>query len=129
MSKNNLIDIYVVYETSYFEDRGYRSDLYIKKKEKWYQINVFDIETLNNEATGCFNKKLGYNIVPNLMIVEKITNEEIIKNANTLNDSDYFEQILPCQILNEEIVPILKVNSVTKEKYHNIPINSLIKVN
>ncbi len=121
-------DIYVQYNTSYFEDKGYRSDVYVKRGEKWYQINVFDFQTLSDEITDCLKVKLGYNIMPNLVVVERITNDEIIKNVLAIGKFDYFEQILPCIVHNDEIIPVLTINHVTKEIYNNIPIKDLIKI-
>ncbi|WP_025666925.1 hypothetical protein [Aquimarina megaterium] len=75
--------------------RGFRGDIYVKVKEEYFNLNFYDIIRLKQdfeteiEVYGVFSSE------PNMIIVEEVKKELIIRSIKNLFKRKYFDQIKP----------------------------------
>ncbi len=109
-----------------------RHDVYVKKGEDYYKICIMGKTSLFQEINDCFEANEPYDIEPNLIIVNEVTNQCIIENIIFLNYNHFFDFIKPCQIQSNHI--LYPLTDKVKQVYKNVgwkisfPIDDLIKI-
>lgn len=84
------------------KDKGYRNDIYVCLGENYYKIYIYDIVRLQQDFETEFEEYGFYSIDPNLILVNEVSNDEIIYTIEKIVRQQYFEKLKP---LGEEEVP------------------------
>lgn len=77
------IKIYFDEDNDYSEflycNKDYRLGIIVVQNENKYRINIYGITRLNQEFYECINNNEVFYVEPNLIVVEKVTKQSIIK--------------------------------------------------
>jgi len=133
---NKEIEIYVEHDSNednlLFKQKGYRSDVYVKTKNKFFKMEVFKHNVFFDILKEQYDK-LGFFIsIPSFLIVKKVTKEDIIHTALKNAELNYFDKIKECEVIGDEIMYPLDEETVKKNKESNlhisVKINKLIEI-
>lgn len=80
------------------KDKGHYGDVFAQINNNYYKINIYDKTRLIQDYDTEVLDINSYVPDPNLLIVDEITNEEIIKVIKACYEMDYFEYLKPCKI-------------------------------
>lgn len=116
----NRIKIYVSDDTEYSEitsiDKGSRHDVIVQIKDEIFHPVFYNIFTLAQEYNESVSKGEVYEIDNNIILVEKLSKEEIIKTVLYLYEAKFFDGVKPINLEDEykdslEMFPKLKTLS------------------
>jgi hypothetical protein len=89
------------------KNKGYRTDVYVKIENAFYNVRVYDIFTLQQDFEREQNSFGYYSIEPNLVLVKDANKTEIIETIKKLYEQKYFEYIKPVEHI--EISKLVRV--------------------
>lgn len=86
------------------KNKGFRDDVFVLIEDKYYKMYLCDKTRLIQDYELSILTMGAYIPEPNMLIVEKITNEKIIEIIKICYEEDYFEYLKPCKLhMNGEI--------------------------
>ena len=75
--------------------RGYRSDIFVKIKNDFFRLHVYDITRLKQDFDTEISIYGYFGIEPNIILVSKVNFKHITKTIVNLYKQKYFEEIKP----------------------------------
>ena len=88
-----------------YKNKGERKDVYIKHQNKYFKMTVISFTALKKKLNKQFDSKKLYIIDANLIVVNKLTIEEIIFNVLELFDKHiFFIKLKECEIKDGNIL-------------------------
>lgn len=104
----NNIEIYVhddsnEYEYDFGVQKGYWDNVYVRKNNKVFRLNIITLERLVQECNYSMQWAGCYISDPNIVIVKSATKNDIVKTLLKQNEIGYFEQLVQCDVVGEII--------------------------
>lgn len=84
------------------QSKGYRNDVYVEIQNELFHVHIYDNIRLIQDFEDEMKQYGYYQIEPNLILVQTVIEEEIIKTLDNLVKQDYFARLKP--IRSDEIV-------------------------
>lgn len=79
--------------------KGYRLDVYVKIKNDFFAINVYDIVRLNQDYETEMELKNYYAMEPNLVLVSGASKDQIVFVINKLYLQKFFTYLKPVEVV------------------------------
>jgi hypothetical protein len=76
-------------------NKGYRNDVFVKIKEDYYNLKVYDIVRLKQDFESEVEEYGYYSAEPNLVLVTEVSTENVMKIISHLYDNGYFQHLKP----------------------------------
>lgn len=120
------IEMFVIYgdDKNYldFQDKGWRDDIIVKINDEYFNLNIYTLESFVFDMNLTIKNHGTYIMDPNIIIVEKMDYQSILKNIIDNYQNDYFNNIKPCKINKNKLNLI--VNKKTLMAYNNAYIST-----
>jgi len=124
---NKEIEIYIQDDTFEYtlitRTRGYRFDVYVKYKNKFFRMYVSSRQTFEQLLKINYNNNGFYDSESNLLIVKKVTKENIIQAILKNAELNYFDKIKEWEVIENEIMYPLNEETIASHKKLNLPIS------
>lgn len=109
-----MINIYTL-DNSEYEDflsisKGCRFNIYVRFKNKFYQLEFYDIIRLTQDFESDISEKGYYMNYPNLILVEEVSIKKITEEINRLVIQKYFERIKPLRLEDIQTLDLIELN-------------------
>lgn len=109
--------------------RGYRRDVFVKYKEKFYKMTVFSLISLNQNLKNSYELQKFYFIESNLLVVKKVVKSDIINAVLNQARLNYFDYLRECEVIDGEIMyPLDELTKKTTIFPISISIKNLIRI-
>jgi hypothetical protein len=115
------------YEYDFGILKGYWDNIYVKKNDKIFRVNIITLERLTQECHSCLQWAGCYISDPNLVVVEKATKKCIIKTLLKQDEMGFFEHIAQCDN-NGEIVYLKSEDCWIREGKNTFNLSNLDKI-
>ena len=117
---NKEIEIYIRNNTFEFniiaQTRGYRFDVFVKYKNNFFELYVLSFKNFYRDLKLRYNRWGFYYSKSNLLIVKKVTKENIIRAVLKNVELNYFDRIKECEVIGDEIKYLLSNYTVKIDK-------------
>lgn len=91
------------------QDKGYRSDVFVRYDAKLYQLTVYGKTRLNQDFDDEYEQYGFYAVDPNLIILKSVTTEELFFTIKKMEKQHYFANIK--EITGIDVLTLKKVRS------------------
>ena len=134
--KDCVIEIYVRENSEekslLYKTRGYRRDVFVKVREKFYRITVVSYTYLKQLLQNQYRLDKLYYPEANLIIVKSVTAKNIVATVLKQVELHYFDTLMACQVQNGTVM--YPLDAQTKADYAEqkwpicVPVTQLIRL-
>ena len=103
------------------QNKGWRDDVYVFINNRFYKVFIYEKIRFIQDYDESIISTGAYVPEPNIIFVENVTNECIVKTIKMCNGEDYFEYLKSCEVnefneftyeFSEKYVSFLKKNKL-----------------
>lgn len=84
------------YEYDFGIQKGYWDNIYIKKNEKVFRVNIITLVRLTQDCQSSLQWAGCYISDPNLVVVDQATKENIVKTLLKQDEMGFYEHLAQC---------------------------------
>jgi len=115
------------------KNKGFRDDVFVQIGNNYYKMFLYDKTRLIQDYDLSVLTMKSYVPEPNMLIVDKLTNDQIIEFIRACYEEDYFEYLKPCKLNSREEIEYIFSSTQLKTFMDNnlrykVRLNELITI-